>query len=242
MPPNTLQLAADRLGNSLRLYAESSLTTPALAKVDLEEAVDNHDRAFDGVLGAMASAHDALGTSTPKVLNFYAFGDTTAVLLVRNARHHNTGGLFQSWNALMLKHGGLKQRAGAEFLMVDYTLLAGEGTVSRYYLLWDDFRAVLADPTARIRDRGASAVLLDQECGFDAIRVKAAAEGYPANQVFVNLVPIIMNAATRVFAAVATSGTSIVGFDSGVYSRHFASGPLADLRKPTFTKLRAPLA
>jgi len=237
MAPSALQLATDRLGNALRLYAESSLTTPALASIDLEEAVDNHDRAFDGVLSAMASAHDVMGRL--KLLNFYAHGDTTAVLLVRNARHHNTSGLFQSWNALMLKHGGLRAHAGAEFLMVDYTLVAGSGTTSRYFLRWEDFRAVLADPAAIVRNRLATTAMLDAECGF-SIRARAASNCYPADQVFVNMVPIVMNGATRVFAALAASGCATAGFDSGVYSGHFAQGPLADLGKPTFSPLRAP--
>lgn len=237
--PAVLSSAADRLGNSLRLYAEASLRSRALFATDQEEAIDNLDRAFDGILAGLHSMYDAM-TAARVSLDWHAHGDTAACILVRNARHHNAAGLFESWNSRMLKHGGLKRMAGAAFLLVGYRHVAGEGRVSEYYVPWDDFRTRLAMPEARLRDPSALSALLDHDCAFATIKAQAAKERYPASQVYLNLIPLAMNAATRVFSALRLAGVSFAGFDSATYADHFAGNALADLQVPTFKLLRAP--
>jgi len=235
----TIIAAADRLSNALRLYAEASLRAGALFAVDPEDAINNLDRTFDGVLAGFHSLYDAMGTCCG--LDWHAHGDTLVCLLVRNARHHNAAGLFESWNCRMLKRGGLKKMAGAEFLLVAYTLQGEGGRVSEYYVPWDDFRARLAMPKAESKISNPLALqgILDTDCAFDTIRRKAAAERYPANQVYLNLIPIVMNATTRAFGALRSAGIAPQGYDSDVYANHFTK-PLADLCKPTFKALRAP--
>lgn len=241
---NTLATAADRVSNALRLYSETSLRTKSLYAVDLEEAVDNLDRAFDGLLAGLHSLYDAM-RNVQCALDWYAHGDTAASIIVRNTRHHNINGLFQSWNSLMLKQGGLQRMAGAAFLLVGYQLTAEEGQVSEYYVPWDDFRARLAMAVANpkkgmLRQPEAIANLLNIECAFAVIGERATQDRYPANQVFINLVPIAMNAVTRAFSALREKGVPAQGYDSRVYFNHFAPGAIADLRRPTFKEIRAP--
>lgn len=240
----TLAIAADRVSNALRIYAETSLRTKSLYAVDPEEAVDNLDRAFDGLLAGLHSLYDAM-RKAKCALDWYAHGDTAASLVIRNARHHNLNGLFQSWNSLMLKQRGLRQMAGAAFLLVGYRLVAEEGQVSEYYVPWDDFRArfemAIANPKQDVlRQPQRLAGLLHKECAFAAIGEQAAQKRYPANQVFINLVPIVMNAVTRAFAALREKGVEAQGYDSQVYFDHFAAEPIADLRRPTFKNIRPP--
>lgn len=233
--------AADRFANVLRLYAESSMTVKSLFATDPVEAIDNHDRAFDALLAGMHSVYDAMtGKACP--LNWFDHGEMAACILTRNARHHNLRGLFQSWNSLMLKQGGLKRMAGAAFLMVGYELIAGEGRISEYYVPWDDFRAMLALPKAesRIKDSAAVQATLDRDCAFGCIDAHRTAERYPPAQVFVNLIPMVLNSATRVFSALKSAGLMPNGFDWRVYDEHFAAAPLTNLTVPTFKMLRAP--
>lgn len=237
--PSVLSSAADRLGNSLRLYAEASLQSRALLATDEEEAIDNLDRAFDGILASFHSMYDAM-IAARWPLDWHAHGETAACILVRNARHHNAAGLFESWNCRMLKRGGLKRMAGAAFLLVGYRLVAGEGQVSEYYVPWDDFRARLEMRDSHIRDPAAVSAALDRDCGFDQIRVQVVGEHYPAAQVYLNLIPMAMNAATRVFSSLRAGGVAFTGFDSSVYANHFADGPFADLHAPVFKSIRAP--
>ncbi len=239
--PSVLASAADRLGNALRLYAEASLRSPALFATDPEEAIDNLDRAFDAILVGFHSMYDAMATEQLQ-LDWHAHGDTAACILVRNARHHNAAGLFESWNSRMLKHGELNRVPGAAFLLVGYRLVAGEGRVSEYYVRWDDFRARLTMPKSesRIKDPAALAVLFEQDCAFAKIRAHAARERYPAHQVYLNLIPIAINAASRVFSALRVAGVTMTGFDSTTYASHFAGDALADLQTPAFKSIRAP--
>jgi hypothetical protein len=239
--PSVLALAADRLGNALRLYAETSLSFRKLFALDRDEAIDNLDRAFDAILAGFHSLYDAM-TAQQLPLNWHAYGDTAACIIVRNARHHNAAGLFESWNSRMLKHGELGRMAGAAFLLVGYRLVAGEGRVSEYYVRWDDFRARLAMPKvdSRISDPPALAALFERDCAFAKIKDHATSARYPANQVYLNLIPIAINAATRVFSTLRGAGVTLTGFDSTTYADHFARKAIADLQTPVFKSIRAP--
>lgn len=229
--------AADRLSNALRLYAEASINSKALFSVDKEEAIDNLDRAFDGILNGFHSMYDAM-IAAKLELNWHAHGDTAACILVRNARHHNAEGLFDSWNSIMLKRGGLGRMAGAAFLLVGYQLVGEGGWVSEYYVPFDDFKKRLEMPASRIKDPAAIAALFDRECGFAAIRDQASKERYPANQVYLNMIPIVMNAATRVYSTIRAAGVELSGFDSTTYADHFADNRLTTLTAPTFKSIR----
>lgn len=240
-PTPVLSKAADRLANSLRLYAEASLSSRALFATDQEEAIDNLDRAFDAILQAFHSLYDAMAAAKLP-LDWHGHGETAACILVRNARHHNAGGLFESWNSRMLKHDGLQRMAGAAFLMVGYRLVAEEGRVSEYYVPWDDFRARLAMPKteSKIKDPPALAGVLERDCSFAKIQGQANQERYPTGQVYLNLIPLVMNAATRVFSALRLAGIDLTRFDSATYADHFAAKAIADLQVPTFKSIRAP--
>ncbi len=84
------------------------------------------------------------------------------------------------------------------------------------------------------------AKLLDDECAFTAIRERAEQERYPENQVFINLIPIVMNAVARAFSVLCENGVQASGYDSQVYLAHFNAEPVVDLRRSTFKQIRAP--
>ena len=169
----------------MRLYGEQAIRSNALASVDLEEAVDSLDRAFDAKLEHFHSLYDCLKTNGT---NLFGHGASATVILVRNARHHDRTGLFQSWNALMLKQGGLLRMQGASFLLVGYRLAGEEGGVSEYYVRRSDFEHLLRKPSRFIPKPEDLRMLLRQDLAFDVVDQYGHKHRFPQEQVFVNLV------------------------------------------------------
>ena len=235
-----VQDAAERLSNALRIYFEVRIQSAAISREDIGEAVDNVDRAFDSILAGMHSLYDAMGSK--KILgNWWEHGDTAACLLIRNARHHNATPYFSSWNKSMLKDGRIATMSGAAFLLVGYAALDSSSHVAEYYVPFFDFQDRLSqDKKSHIKDPGALVRLFDAALAFQVIRAKALKERYPNNQVFVNMMPVVVQASTRVFSWLKTSGIEPSGFDSRVYASHFADSKYFDMASPTFRMLRLP--
>ena len=229
--------AVSRLCNAMRLYAEQCIRFKALFSVDKEEAIDNLDRAFDAKLEHFHSLYDCLKANG--VLNLFTHGDSAAIILVRNARHHDKEGLFQSWNSLMIKHSGLRRMQGASFLLVGYSLTGNDGQLSEYYVRRSDFEHLLKSSSPFVRKPEGIRTRLRQDLAFDLIDQHAQKQRFPQEQVFVNLVPIFMSAISRVFAHLRTQGFSPSGYDDRVYFEHFGPEPLVDLRSPVFKVIKA---
>jgi hypothetical protein len=231
--------AAGRFANSLRLYIECKLTSKTVFNVDPEEAIDNVDRAFDAILGSIHSLYDAM-KEAGLPLDWHSHGEMEACIIVRNARHHNASTLFESWNCRMLKKAGLEQKAGATFLLVGYDLVAKEGLVAEYYVPFDDFRLRLAMPDPKIKKYASVMTkLLDQDCSFNTIRKKAESDRYPLDQVYLNMIPLVMNTASRAFGSLRAAGVALEGSDAKTLSDHFAPAAIADLGKPMCKSVRA---
>ena len=86
--------AIGKLANSMRIYAEANARFNELKRVDLEEAIDNLDRAFEAKLEAFHSVYDV----DRSAFNYFEHADTALILLLRNAIHHRDHELFSSWN------------------------------------------------------------------------------------------------------------------------------------------------
>ncbi|MGM5092368.1 hypothetical protein ACD589_38015 [Rhizobium sp. 814_E9_N1_1] len=126
--------AVAKLANSMRIYAEANARFNELKKVDLEEAIDNLDRAFEAKLEAFHSVYDV----DRAVFNYFDHADTALILMLRNAIHHRDHELFSSWNNTMAQDGGPHRFSGAEFLIASHTLV-GEAHVGRQLYKAEDF-------------------------------------------------------------------------------------------------------
>lgn len=99
------QDAWSALSNSMRLYAESRLKFKALFAVDTEEAVCNHDRAFEAKLECFHRFYDV--TKALAGFDYFSHADTSLLIVLRNALHHRDHDLFRSWSSMMLGDGGV---------------------------------------------------------------------------------------------------------------------------------------
>lgn len=230
--------AVDKLSNTMRIYGETRIHSIKLFDIDVEEAVNNIDRGFDSMLESFHGVYEFVQQN--KLLNCFNYGDTSAIILLRNARHHVTDSLFKSWNAEMIRDGRLRKMEGASFLLAGYIPISEDSMIAEYYLKISDFFERLNHKS--VKNREEEKILFENELSFIDILNKADAERYPLDQVYINVIPIFMSAVSRLFSTLKDNCINFKGYDSEVFVEHFTIGPLNDLTQPMYKSINAPIS
>jgi hypothetical protein len=217
----------------MRLYNEALMQFPSLVKVDREEAISNLDLAFEAKLEVFHTLYD-VSKGMPG-FNYFSYGDTSLLIVLRNAIHHWDHDLFESRNARLGAADALEKLAGAEFLMARHTNLDGAWS-SEHYLLLHDFFTRLASPN--VKNGQVLRALWEQELRFAEISGYAKSERYPDSQVYIDLMPIFISAMHRVCHWLDASAMKPKGFDGNVYSTHFLGPMGVNLGTVTYKTLR----
>ncbi|ANH66642.1 hypothetical protein [Mitsuaria sp. 7] len=212
-----VQFAWEGLSNAMRLYVEGKLRFDNLFQVDREEAVNNMDRAMEAKLEKFHSLYDV--TKDLPGFEFFAHGDTSLLIVLRNALHHRDHSLFQSWNARLGLNDGMHLLSGTEFLLASTTPGEAGHTVRFYYPL-HDFYARLGAP--RISNPTAMKALWDAELLFDEMASEGRRARYPDDRVYVDVMPAFMSAIARVRTWLDATGFQPAGYDGKTYFEHFA--------------------
>lgn len=235
------QHAIKKLANSMRIYVEAHLYFQRLKNIDLEEAVDNLDRAFEAKLEAFHSLYDV----TKLDIDYFAHGDTAALILLRNAVHHRDHLLFRSWNQDMALNEGYKKYLGAEFLLAGYKFSDSTAMMRYFYKLEDFYFRIdesLGSPYLENRMKASNRrklkYQLDVDLHFSDIKQRAKADRYPDHQVYINVMPIFISAVCRVFKALKEKGVEFIGFDAKAYEEPFINEIEVNLAKVVYEPLR----
>ena len=235
------QLAISKLANSMRIYAESNHNFNSLKHIDLEEAVNNLDRAFEAKLEAFHSLYDVDKSG----FNYFGNADTAFFILLRNAIHHRDHSLFTSWNSEMALNGGLQKNAGAQFLLAAHEVLDAPYIARQYYKLEDFFLRI--DPVLKSpflekkmgeENRRQLLEKFKIDLGFDEIIKHATDNRYPRNQIYLNIIPIFISAMCRIFKSLKSRGASFTGFDAVTYERLFTGELGVDMSKISYGAIR----
>ncbi|MBS0437085.1 MAG: hypothetical protein JSR75_19735 [Proteobacteria bacterium] len=209
----------------MRVYVETRLGFEQLRRIDQEEAINNLDRAFEAKLEKFHALYDA--TKNLPGFDYFGRGDTSLLIVLRNAIHHRDHNLFVSWNALIGLNEGMAQLAGAAFLLAS-TTPDSDGLTSRFYFRLQDFYDRLGMPKAKIKDPALLKAMWEAELKFAEVRSKGLAERYPTKQIYVDVMPAFMSAIGRVSRWLAASGFQPGGYDGETYFEHFRELELSD--------------
>lgn len=226
------QRAWEGLANSMRLYGESKLRFKTVFAVDREEAVKNQDMAMEAKLEKFHVLYDV--TKDLPGFDYFAHGDTSLVIALRNAIHHHKGHqLFQSWNARIYLNDAFRTLSGAEFLLGS-TTPEEDALTARFYYLLDDFFARLP----ALKNPANHRAMWEGELQFAAIAKAGVDGGYPKTQVYIDVMPAFMSAVRRVRGWLASTGFIPLGYDSEVYFECFREP--APEQRLGFKRLRLP--
>ena len=225
----------------MRIYTETHLNCQRLVLIDKEEAIDNLDRAFESKLEAFHSLYDV----SKDRLDYFAYGDTASLILMRNAIHHRDHLLFRGWNQEMALDDEFKKYLGAEFLLVDYPTLGSPSRMEYFYKLEDFYHRIDETTKSPYLEKKMGAAnrkkLLNQlnsDLYFSEIRKYAESENYPLKQVYINVIPIFISATCRAFSALKKTGVQFVGFDAKAYEQPFTNELQVDFSKFACKPLR----
>lgn len=233
--------ALSKLANSMRIYGEAHYNFNRLKAIDAEEAIDNLDRAMDAKLEAFHSLYDV----TKDLFDYFEYADTAVLLLLRNAIHHRNHELFKTWNQEMGLNEGHKKYLGAEFLLASHKIRTNGHMMKHLYKLEDFYLRV--DPALgskyiedRMSNKNRVKLLhqLDNGLSFNELKKFAEGERYPLEQVYINIIPIFISAACKVFKALKERGVNFVGFDAKAYENAFLNELGVDLNSFEYSTIR----
>lgn len=217
-------IAVNKLSNSMRLYTETCVEFPGLAKIDMIEAVDNLDRAFEAKLEAFHSLYDV----SKRKFDYFSHAETATLIMIRNAIHHRNHTLFFSWNYEMHKNNGLTKHHDKEFVLVDHVVNDGAFTARYYYKVDDvldriDRKRGSPFLEGKMSDKQKDKLLeqITNDLRFSRVIEDSEKSGYSSEQIYINLVPIFISAMAKIYPAFEEMGVDLSDFDSDVYLRHF---------------------
>ena len=238
-----LQIAVDKLSNSMRIYIEEKIRFDRLFQTDSEEAINNLDRAFEAKLEAFHSVYDV----SKDKFNYFDHADTALLILLRNAIHHRNHLLFRSWNSEMHLNSGMKKYSGGAFLLVNHADFENSTLAQQYYKI-DDFLDRLdssrsseyIDTNMNKKNKEKLITLLNDQLKFNDILNYAKSERYPSSQIYLNLIPIFISALSKVYARFKQFDFKVKGYDSDVYFETFTTEKLVDINYLSYKELRLP--
>jgi hypothetical protein len=236
-----IQIAIDKLANSMRLYGETSMGFQRLKDIDSEEAINNLDRAFESKLEAFHSLYDV----TKNDFLYFDNADTALLILLRNAVHHRDHLLFRSWNSEMLLNDGLSKYDGAEFLLAGHDVVDAPHTMRHYYKLDDFFERIdpeinspYLESKMNLTKKDKTIKQFKKDLNFDGLYSYAKNNCYPSNQIYLNIIPIYISAVSKVFKALKSKGIEFKGYDAKVYEEPFTNELQVDLFKFNYMPMR----
>lgn len=233
-----IETAIGTLANTMRLYVESQMRFAELFEVDREEAVNNLDRAFEAKLEAFHTLYDV----SEAIFPYFRHGDTALIIAVRNAIHHRRHPLFRSLYARLFLEAPRPLR-GAAFLLASYPTLHGAPILMNHFIKLDDIYARLDPKRASpyletIGNPGRATrrfALIERQLALPRIQLHGASQGFPADQIYLDLLPIFTSAVSRVFKAMNSAGVAFKGFDAETYLVPFTTEINVDLENPVFS-------
>lgn len=237
-----LENAVEKLSNTMRKYIEERIHFERIKNIDLEEAINNLDRAFESKLEAFHSVYDL----SKEQFEYFNNVDTSLLILLRNAIHHRDHLLFNSWNNEMHLKKGMVKKSGNSFLMVENGTF--EGNIGRYYYKLEDILNRIDDSrnskyiekkmTKKNREKLLN--LLNTELLVPEIIKASTEKGYSSSNIYINIIPIFISSIQKVFSQLIENGLKPSGYDSNVYIDFFTNEKKVDLKDLNYSIIKLP--
>ena len=226
---NLIEHSFEELAQSLRILLEADWRTNqgGLLMVDRAEAVGNIETALTSVLNAFHSLYDAvekqLGTNP---IDWYNTGELAIILAIRNARHHNKANKIRSLYTYHTQEADNLQHM-EQYVLVDYVTPDDGADTFDVYVSWDDLNKLLSLPKAESRLNQNTCDLIKEYLNSSKHTEYANHFELPDSKVFINIVPLIVNAAATIVPLIKQhcNGDST---ESEAFSSHFSSVVKAD--------------
>ncbi|MDW4560169.1 MULTISPECIES: hypothetical protein [Aeromonas] len=183
------------LAQSLRIFLESYWKLGQLLEVDRAEAVGNMEGAFKSILNSYHSLYDSMLKEPAITVDWYATPQLAIILAIRNAKHHNVANKIRNiFNYHIFNHKSPSDSSA--YLLVDFPAPPEEegGDCFDFYISWNDIDVLLQLPRKESRLRDGTRDLIRDYLHAQEFEKIAKKEGIEKERVFINSVPIVLNA------------------------------------------------
>ncbi len=228
-----IEHAFEELAQNLRvlLEADSRANRGGLLLVDRAEAVGNIETALTSVLNAFHSLHDSiekqLGTNP---INWYETGPLAVVLAIRNARHHNKANRIRSLYTYHTQEAERIQHM-EQYVLIDFPIPDEGADTFDVFISWEDLSFLLSLPQVESRLRKSTCDVIKEYLNTAQYPEYAKYYELPESRVFINVVPIFVNAAATIVPYIKEH-CGKDSTESKFFSEHFSTVVHADTKKP----------
>jgi hypothetical protein len=171
-----------------------------LITVDRPEAVGNVETALNAKLNAFHSLADSMQQNLGGPVDWYETPELCTILAIRNARHHNKASRIRSLYNFHVQMANAPTDLRC-YLYVDFPSSDKEdgGDFFDLPISWLDLDTMLSLPRQESRLRPEVKERVRAYLNADAMEAEAERRGFDRDQIFINFVPLAMNAGIALF-------------------------------------------
>jgi hypothetical protein len=225
-----IAIAFEDLAQALRVFLEAHLRGQGLLNVDRAEAVGNMESGFASVLNAFHSLYDSIEKELPNhPVDWYKSPELLVVLAIRNAKHHNKAHKIRNiYNYHVQVCARPQERR--KYVLVDFPAGEDGGDTFEFYVSWADLQTFLSLPKKENRLRPEAKAVVESYLHADRFPGYAKKYHVDLASVFVNVVPVIVNAAATIVPTIKGNLRKL-STESEFFMWHFGSTVPADTSK-----------
>ena len=186
----------NELSTEMRIYNEQRLKRH-LIEIDHEEYVTNLINSQKSMLEKYHALYDQLKPYSSK-FNYFDYGECILIVEIRNVVHHSLYPL-KNWLESMTLHDKYKKYNGAEFLLANYDGydVRERPTLVQIYFNYED---LITYNQEKKNQRQNNIPKYESDLSFKKIKEAVDKERYPHKQVYINIMPIILNALKKIYS------------------------------------------
>jgi hypothetical protein len=225
--------AFEGFAHSLRILLEAVYRSQELLMVDAHEAAGNIEQGLTNALNAYHSVYDSALAHGIK-FDWYGTPETATLLAIRNARHHNSANRIRG---LYTYH--LQQKTPENwkpYVIVDYPTTEDGGDTFDLPISWYDLKTLLNLPSGESRLRSSARESILDYLVAEKMDSYAAEQGVEEEAVFINVTPLMVNAA-RKFVPAVRPHLKPRSMESKIYSQLFENVMAADTHSHVVDKI-----
>jgi hypothetical protein len=202
---NKISDAFEDLSHALRILQEAHFNAHryGLLNTDSAEAIGNIETGYASVLNAFHSIYDVMKKEPllKGVINWYDIPELVTILILRNARHHNQSRKIRTLYTYHIQESDDMGKMSM-YILVDFPAQEENADTFDVYISWGDIDRLLKLPKSetRIEKKVATEIrkYIDSEKFSEYARFYKISE----EKVFINVIPLIVNAAAKLIPAI----------------------------------------
>lgn len=195
-----LTYSFEDLAQTFRVMVESYFKLNQLMTIDRPEAVGTIETAINANLNAFHNLYDLMIQDLGKPVDWYSVPELCIVLAIRNARHHNKANRIRS---IYNYHTQVNESPTdvRKYFYVDFPASPEEegGDCFDIHISWGDIDTFLSLPRNESRLKPEAKELVRNYLNADIFETDAASQGIPKEDVFINYVPLALNAGIALY-------------------------------------------